>query len=118
MCRTDTIRTKRNISRAVAASALLCELALGQTVPQPASVPNWRKLGNESVGMNLAGPAGGPVESVWFSPAGDHLYARLKSGHIFETANFADWILTKTPTAAPDPAARVQSQDGRTYTLG
>ena len=69
--------------------------------------------------MNLAGPAGGAVEAVWFSPPGDRLYARNKSGQVFETADFADWTVSKTAAnAAPESATRVQASDGRTYLLG
>jgi uncharacterized protein (TIGR03437 family) len=119
MCRTDTIRTTRKVLGALGGLTLVCGIAFGQVSPQPVSAPHWRKLGNESVGLNLAGPVGGAAEAVWFSPAGDRLYARNKSGQVFETANFADWIVSKTPAnAAPDPATRVQAPDGRTYLLG
>ncbi len=117
MCRIDTNRTKSAALRAIACFALLCEIALGQSSPEPA--PTWRKLGNESVGLNLAGPAGGSVDSVWFSPSGDRLYARTASGQVFETSDFAGWMPSKTSTPPPsDPAARTQWIDGRYYALG
>src|ERR1035441_5267437 len=99
MCQMDTNRTKRNALRTLAGFAILCEIALGQTPPQASGVPVWRKLGNQSVGLDLAGPAGGPVESVWFSAIGDRLYARTQSGQVFETSDFADWTVSKTTSA-------------------
>ena len=129
----DTDRTKRTAIRALTGFALLCGIALGQSPPQATGIPNWRKLGNQSVGLNLAGPAGGPAESVWFSPVGDRLYARTQSGQVFETSDFAVWTATKTAvTAVPpppedtppgavrssDPTAKVQWIGGRYYALG
>ena len=135
----DTDRTIRNFIRALAGFALLCEIALGQSRPQAAStqtagqtagIPAWRKLGNASVGLNLAGPAGGPVDSVWFSPVGDLLYARTQSGQVFETSDFANWTASKTTSAPPaeivpgsaprpsDPTAKVQWIAGRYWALG
>jgi uncharacterized protein (TIGR03437 family) len=79
----------------------------------------WRKLGNESVGLNLAGPAGGAVEAVWFSPTGDKLYARTAAGQMFETSDFSQWVSSKTPVApSSDPTASKQFVDGRYYSLG
>ncbi len=112
MCRKGTIRTIK-VAWAVACLGLVCEIAMAQ------SPPAWRKLGNQSVGLNLAGPAGGPVQSVWFSPAGDRLYARTASGQVFETADYGAWTLAKNPSAPlSDPEAKKQVSEGRTYELG
>src|ERR1035438_7407009 len=106
MCRMDTNRTKRKgrILRGVLAGfTLLCDIALGQSATKAAGAPVWRKLGNQSVGLNLAGPAGGPIESIWFSPLGDRLYARTRAGQVFETSDFADWTLSRTTSVPPAP---------------
>ncbi len=115
----ESNRTILAVLRALACWGLLCEIAAAQLLPA-ATAPSWRKLGNESVGLNLAGPAGGSVDAVWFSPSGDRLYARTGSGLVFETADFSDWILSKTATAPPlDSTAKIQtSPDGRYYALG
>jgi uncharacterized protein (TIGR03437 family) len=118
MCRTDTIYTKRTVLPALVVCTLWCGVALAQVRTPAANAPGWRKLGNESVGLNLAGPAGGSVDVVWFSALGDRLYARTKSGLVFETTNFADWTLSKTAGTPPDPATRVQAPGGRYYALG
>src|ERR1700722_6386503 len=113
MCRTDTNRTIWAALRALACIGLLCEIgllskpAMGQSTPA-APAPAWRKLGNKSVGLNLAGPAGGPVESVWYSPSGGVLYARAASGPVFETWDFEVWTASKTTSAAPAPPAKVR----------
>ena len=95
--------------------------------------PDWRKLGNSSVELNLASPVTGPVDSVWFSPAGDRLFAQSRSGKIFETSDYERWTESLLPQARTDRdgAARVErlpesgarlrsaSADARTvYALG
>src|SRR5579871_5207943 len=98
----DTRFTTRNAVRFVAGFAFLCEIALAQQVPQLATqvgreASPWRKLGNNAVGLNLAGPASGPIDSVWYSPGGDRLFARNRTGQIFETSDLSTWALSKTP---------------------
>ncbi len=86
------------------------------------------------MGLNLAGPAGGPITAVWFGPAGDaRLFARTRAGQVFETADFANWTVSRTPgdppvtigplsnVPSPEPGARVQllaNGRGRYYSLG
>ena len=117
MCPTDTIRTKPAL-RTLACLSLLCGAGLSQTLA-PNSVPVWRKLGNESVGLNLAGPAGGSVQSVWFSPTGNSLFARTGSGEVFVTSDFSHWAASKSPLApTSDPLAAKHFAGGRYYALG
>ncbi len=95
--------------------------------------PDWRKLGNFSVELNLASPVTGPVDAVWFSPEGDRLYAQTRSGKIFETSDYERWTESLNPAARPgvdgiapverlpESAARVRSSsaDARSvYALG
>src|SRR5215472_9971316 len=105
----DTRTTIRTAARLIAGLACLCQLALTQPLAQPAdAVRNasaWRKLGNDSIGLNLAGPAGGPVDSVWFSATGE-LYARTREGQVLVTSDFATWTASKTPAS---PATEVDA---------
>jgi uncharacterized protein (TIGR03437 family) len=131
----DTNITNRTAIRIIAGFALLCEMARGQVVPQlPSQTPRegsaWRKLGNDSVGLNLAGPVGGPVDSVWFSPMGDRLLARTRAGQIFESSDFSTWAVSPAPSspqpeigplsnvASPEAGAKIQLNRGRLYALG
>ena len=138
MCRMDTKLTNRLATPIVAGIALLCETVLCGSALAQVAVPSsatssatvWRRLGNESVGLGLAGPVTGPVDSVWFSAAGDHLYARTSSGRVFETSDFTTWIPSKTTSSPPaeiKPSVTVQSSDpdakivliaGRYWSLG
>ncbi len=53
--------------------------------------------------VGLASPATGPVESVWYSPDGSRLFAKTRSGRVFETDNFESW----TPASAAPETANV-----------
>ena len=79
--------------------------------------------------LMLASPATGPVDRVWFSADGARLYARTRSGKIFETGDFDVWIpsAASAPTERPSPSvarvpegsARVVAGNfGRVYALG
>src|ERR1700730_5366634 len=74
--------------------ALVAVSAFAQTAP------DWRRIGSTSVELMLAAPATGPVERVWFSADGSVLYARVRSGKIFQTVDFQAW----TPASAGEPA--------------
>lgn len=68
-------------------------------VSSVAAQTNWRKVGGTTFEAGLAGPATGPVASVWFSPDGGKLFAHTVSGNIWETADFEKW----SPATAPSP---------------
>lgn len=99
--RMDTLMCRGATGRALARAGLgllLATAAAAQTAPAPVR-PDWRPIGGTTVEVMLASPATGPVESVWFSPDGDRLYARTRSGRVFETTDFEAW----TPSAAAKP---------------
>jgi len=95
VCHKGTLR----VSVCFAAAVFLAGTAgFAQTAPE------WRKVGSASVDLQLAGPATGPVEQVWFAPGGGVLYARTASGAVFETADYETW--TPAAGAAEPPATR------------
>jgi uncharacterized protein (TIGR03437 family) len=120
----DTTDTIRRISRLIAGFTILCGIATAQ--------PAWRKLGNDSVGLNLAGPAGGPIDAVWFAPSGDRLFVRTHSGRIFETTDYTTWTQSRPDVPigheivvpdvkSPEAGAKIQYLQGtaaRLYALG
>src|SRR5437764_15173134 len=63
--------------------------------------PDWRHVGNSSVELMLASPVTGPVDAVWFSVDGSRLYARTRSGRVFESPDFESWA----PSGAQVPPA-------------
>jgi uncharacterized protein (TIGR03437 family) len=106
-------------------------LALAFAGLAAAQTANWRKVGSSAVDLLLASPATGPVENVWFSTDGGVLYARTRSGKVFETADYEIWQpsaaasepATLTPAPAvyrvPEPGSRVVADSfGRTFALG
>src|SRR5215475_16120736 len=96
------------------------------------SETDWRKIGGYSVDVSLASPATGPVDQVWFSPSGSVLFARTRSGKVFQTADFENWAAVTGPIDPPRPvsaaAARLpeagvqiiqaQGNPARSYALG
>lgn len=82
----------------------LAAAAAGQT-------PDWRRVGNAAMDLELAGLATGPVDRVWYSPAGDQLLIQTLSGKLFETNDFDRWVAA--PTNLPIPPA----SDGQTASL-
>jgi uncharacterized protein (TIGR03437 family) len=111
---------------------LLLTLATAGTSALGQSVTDWRKIGGYSVDLSLASPVTGPVDQVWFSPAGSVLYARTRSGRVFQTADFETWLPASNPAEAPrvTPAAtdrvpedgvqiiQAQGNASRFYALG
>jgi len=90
------------ILKTVCAMIVGANLALAQL---PQAEPgeyraDWRRIGNSAVELNLASPATGPVERVWYSPDGSQLYARAGSGQIYESADFENWA----PSATAEPS--------------
>lgn len=94
MCRSSTVTT---ISKPLLALAAMSIVAFAQTTPDTPR-PDWRKIGSTSFELDLAGPATGAVDAVWYSQDGSALYARTRSGRVFETDDFQNWV-------APDAAA-------------
>jgi uncharacterized protein (TIGR03437 family) len=73
--------------------------------------PDWRRVGNAAMDLELAGLATGPVDRVWYSPAGDQLLLRSWSGKLLETNDFDRWV------AAPPDTATPSVPEGRSITL-
>ena len=59
----------------------------------------WRRLGKSTFNSHLAGPATGPLDSVWYSPDGGTLFVRTPTGKTYQTADFENW--TNTNAEAP-----------------
>src|SRR5215831_13625063 len=87
--------------RLATVAAIACSAVWGQSATDPAT-PRWRHIGNDAVEVALAAPATGPVDAVWFSADDTRLYARTRSGAIFETLDFENWV--PAPSAPPPPA--------------
>jgi uncharacterized protein (TIGR03437 family) len=83
-------------------------LLLGLAGLAPAQSANWRRVGNSAVDLLLASPATGPVDKVWFSESGGTLYARTRSGKVFETADYEVWLPSQNAVEpAPQPVPTV-----------
>jgi len=76
----------------------------------------WAQVGGTGVNAGLAGPAGRPVESAWFSADGRRLYAALQGGEVWRSE---DTGLSWTPADldATEPLAAVEpvAADGRHF---
>jgi uncharacterized protein (TIGR03437 family) len=84
------------------------------------------------VELDLASPATGPVEQVWFSVDGSRLFARTPAGRIFSTVDYENWapvelapqppaILPASVSRLPDLSARLVTTTAspqRVYALG
>ena len=95
MCHKETIRFSRYLSVVLLAAGIL-----------PAQTPplEWRRVGGPSMEVGLASAATGPVQSVWYSPDGSRLYARLSGGRTLETIDFENWTPAEAPADPADPA--------------
>ena len=62
----------------------------------------WRRTGTAVISTGLASPASGAVDRVWYSADGERLFAKSRSGRVFETADFETW--KPAGAAAPDAA--------------
>jgi uncharacterized protein (TIGR03437 family) len=92
VCHKETLRHTLGLIGLVAA---LAHLAAAQT-----GAP-WRKVGSSAAELMLASPVTGPVDRVWFNSDGGMLYARTRSGKVFQSPDFESW----TPVAsAVEPA--------------
>lgn len=126
MCRNDSVSA---VVRLAVGVSITLGVTLAQPTPQP---PDWRKVGGSSVELELAAPATGPVEAVWYAVDGTRLYARTRAGRVYETQDFETWTLAPAPgrpvgtTPAyaerlPDAGAALTafaSYPGRVYGLG
>ncbi len=86
-------------------------LAIALAAAAAGQTPDWRRVGNAAMDLELAGLATGPVDRVWYSPAGDQLLIRTLSGRLFETNDFDRWA------AAPPNLAIPTASDGQTVSL-
>src|SRR5687767_9097261 len=84
------------------------------------SAPDWHKVGGSAVELMLASPATGPVERVWFSASGTSLYARTRTGQLFQSIDFETWLpaegTPETPAAVPVSPARLPEAGARVLT--
>lgn len=106
-------------------------LALAGALLAPAQTQGGRRVGGSTVERMLAAPTTGPVDRVWFSFDGT-LYAKTRSGRVFETRDFENWsaaVQPPEPSATPDvgvprvpePGAHVVTASGSLsgiYALG
>lgn len=87
----------------------------------------WRQVAGTTIDDGLAGPASGPVFSVWYG-VGGRLLAETASSRVFETADFAHWRLNTEASAPPivraanvirlpEANARVETAGARLYAL-
>ena len=136
MCRCETgVRIRRGAIPLSIAGALLAAFApagRAQVSPAGSAVDNaagWRRVAGTTLNLGLAGPATGPVRSVWYSGGGDRLLVRTAAGRIFETADFQHWRLNtkdSVPPASgaapavslPEPDALIQVASNRLYAAG
>lgn len=123
MCHKETVCVWRYLLAAPLAVAVLS--AQAQSV-------DWRRVGSTSVEVGLASPATGPASAVWYSADGSHLYAKTRSGRVFETADFEHWAPAQAVAEPAEPAAPAvdrlpepgvklsisQAVPGRVYALG
>ncbi len=79
-------------------------LAVVSLLPAQAAQP-WRKVGSSAAELMLAAPATGPVDRVWFGSDGV-LYAKARTGKVFQTSDFETWTLASDPPEPP-PAVDV-----------
>jgi uncharacterized protein (TIGR03437 family) len=81
-------------------------LAQAPAARERTSQLDWRRIGNTTLELGLASPAGGPVDRVWYSDDGSTLYVRIPQGRIFETTDFEQWKPSSLLTAPPEAPAR------------
>ena len=87
-----------------------------------AQINNWRRVGISAMDLMLASRATGPVERVWYSESGGTLYARTRSGKVFETSDYQVWLPSQNvaePALLPvPPVARVPENGVRLVSVG
>jgi len=135
MGKVDTLRAILRLA-VVSAGLGVVPLVWAQPAPGLAALPvmEWRRVGNSSIDLGLAGLATGGVERVWFTSDGGRLNIRTSTGARFETGDFEAWTSATAASAAepprpasvplgrvPEPAASVRiapGQPARAYAFG
>jgi uncharacterized protein (TIGR03437 family) len=100
VCHLGTLRTVyyTAVMVLVAASAAMAQVR----------IPVWHKVGSMAVDLNLASPATGPMQQVWFSADGSTLYARTPGLKTFATTDFDTWTPVANPPDPPAPGTTAQ----------
>jgi uncharacterized protein (TIGR03437 family) len=129
MCLRDTdarcrlVRARR-FGRLFALTTSLALCALGQT-----NAP-WIRVAGTTFNAGLAGPASGPVSSIWYAAGTGRLFVKTESSRVFETADFVHWRLNTdaavppgttsavNPATIPETGAKVQFAAARAYAAG
>jgi uncharacterized protein (TIGR03437 family) len=110
----------------------ICLVGLALAVSAVGQAPDWRRVGNAAIDLQLAGLATGPVDRVWYSPTGDRIWIQTSLGKSFETTDFDQWVAAPADTQAPpvpggrsitlpEPNAQVRNPAGpspRVYAFG
>jgi uncharacterized protein (TIGR03437 family) len=94
---------------------LACELVALAAAAHAQTTPEWIQIAGYSVNEGLAGPASGPVRSVWYAAGGYRLLAQTESGRVFETVDFQHWKLNSDgvlPPLQPKPGAKAGPESG------
>ena len=145
MCRSDTEARRadpgvRRLGRPVCrlgiavlgSLAVLSIYAYGQAtaqLPVTQASAGWKQVGGTTVSARLAGPASGPVLSIWYAAGTGALLAETASSRIFETQDFVHWRLNTTAirpsigsassaAGMPERGALVQAAGSRLYAAG
>ena len=66
-----------------------------------AQAPDWRRVGNSALDLDLAGLATGPVDRVWYSTGGDQIWIHSTSGKIFVTNDLDHWVAASPGSLIP-----------------
>lgn len=96
-------------------SAAIAVLAIAAFRADAQTAPVWSPVAGYTVNLGLAGPATGPVQSVWYAAGGKRLLARTESGRVFETTDFEHWKLNSNdalPMPSPKPGAARHPESG------
>ncbi len=64
--------------------------------------PVWTPVAGYTLNTGLAGPASGPVRTVWYSAGGSRLLVQTDA-RVFETTDFQHWKLNSTDPVPPPP---------------
>ena len=108
-------------------ATVLCSLGPICAWAQTPLTPDWVRIGNPQLNLNLAGPSTGAVNRIWYGPDGRTLYALTALGKIFSTTDFESWQASQVapvnpqvsgPVAGlPEPGALTRAQTSRSSTV-